>query len=89
VKEHFQYIRDLIVKNLSYPRIAKRMGWKGQVTVRFVIGKEGCVESIRVTEGSGHKVLDENVVSTIRGIQPFPRPPVRAEIGIPIEYRSG
>ncbi len=89
IKEQFHYIREMITKNIAYPTIAKRMGWKGRVTVSFIISEGGYVESVRIVKGSGHKILDENAVSTIKGIQPFPKPPGRAEIVIPIEYRFG
>ena len=87
IKKHFAFIRDMILKNLTYPAIARRMGWKGNLTVSFVICEGGSVENIRVVRSSGHKVLDENALSTIKAIQPFPKPPARAEIIIPIEYK--
>jgi len=39
-----------------------------------------------VVESSGHGILDRNVVDTIREVQPFPKPPVRAELVIPVVY---
>ncbi len=84
---NFGYIRDLIVKNLKYPYVARRMGWKGSVTVAFVILENGNVEAIRVTQSSGHDLLDQSVLKTVRALQPFPRPPVRAELIIPIAFR--
>ncbi len=89
LKEHFRYIRDLIMQHITYPLLARKMGWKGQVTVSFVICEKGTVERIRIIKSSGHKILDENVESTIREVQPFPKPPVRAEIIIPVVYRLG
>lgn len=87
--KHFQYIRDLIMKNLTYPIQARKMGWKGQVTVSFIICEKGTVERIRIVKSSGHKILDENVAHTIMDVQPFPRPPVKAEIIIPVSYKLG
>lgn len=87
LKRHFAFIRDLILKNLNYPSVARKMGWSGHLTVSFVICEGGKVENIRVIKSSGHRVLDENAVTTIKEIQPFPRPPAKAEIVIPIEYR--
>ncbi len=87
LKRHFAFIRDLILKNLNYPSVARKMGWSGHLTVSFVICEGGRVENIKVIKSSGHRVLDENAVTTIKEIQPFPRPPVKAEIVIPIEYR--
>jgi protein TonB len=89
LKEHFAFIRELILKHLTYPTVARRMGWKGRLTVSFVICEGGGVENVRIVRSSGHKILDENALSTVRKIQPFPKPPVRAEIVIPIEYRLG
>ncbi|MGD0658702.1 MAG: energy transducer TonB [Syntrophorhabdales bacterium] len=87
LREHFVYIRDLIVKHLDYPPIAKKLGWHGAVTVSFIILETGQVENIRTLQSSGHEILDENVVTTVRKVQPFPRPPVKAEIIIPVTYR--
>jgi protein TonB len=87
LERNFGYIRDLIVKNLKYPCAARRMGWKGSVTVAFVILQNGNTEAIRVTRSSGHDLLDQSVLKTVRALQPFPRPPVRAELIIPIAFR--
>lgn len=87
LREHFAYIRDLILKNLSYPPLAKKGGWQGTVKVSFIIREDGKVEGVRIVESSGYIVLDRNVVETIREVQPFPKPPVRAELVIPVVYR--
>lgn len=87
LKEHFAYIRDLVVKNLSYPHMARRMGWSGKVTVSFVVCESGYVENIKIIESSGVGILDKNAVETIKKVSPFPKPPVKAEFIIPIVYR--
>ena len=87
IARHFAYIRDLILKNLTYPPLARRMGWKGTVTVSFIVVENGAAENIRVTKSSGRELLDQTVVKTIQLVQPFPNPPVRAELIIPIAFR--
>jgi len=87
MREHFVYIRDLIMRNLTYPLAARRLGWKGAVTVCFVVLENGAAQNIRVIKSSGHDILDQAVVRTIQQIQPFPKPPVRAELTIPIVFR--
>jgi protein TonB len=87
LKEHFTYIRDIIMKNLSYPHIARKRGWSGKVTVSFVVREDGNVENEKVVEGSGFSVLDNNAVETIKKACPFPRPPAKAELIIPVVYR--
>ena len=87
LREHFTYIRDLIMKHLAYPHMAKKMGWRGRVVVAFIIRENGTVENTRVVSSSGYEVLDSNTMKTIREVQPFPRPPVKAELVIPIVYK--
>ena len=87
LREHFAYIRDLIMRNLKYPETARKLGWKGAVTVSFVVLENGTAHDIRVIKSSGHDILDKAVIKTIQEIQPFPRPPVKAELTIPIAFR--
>ncbi|MDI6729487.1 MAG: energy transducer TonB [Thermodesulfovibrionales bacterium] len=87
LKEHFAYIRDTIMKNLSYPHMARRMGWAGKVTVSFVVCENGYVENLKILETSGIGLLDKNAMGTIKKVMPFPKPPVRAELIMPIVYR--
>jgi protein TonB len=65
------------------------MGWRGRVPISFIISDSGCVEDIRVMESSGHEILDAQAVKTIKNCQPFPKPPMRAEVIIPIVFRIG
>lgn len=87
LKTNFVYIRDLIMKNISYPYEARRMGWEGKVTVSFVVAKNGYVDSIKIEDSSGFEVLDKNAEETIKMVCPFPKPPIEAQIIIPIIYK--
>ena len=87
LREHFVYIRDLIMKNLRYPATARKLGWKGAVTVSFVVLENGAAQDIRVIKSSGHNILDKAVIKTIQETQPFPKPPAKAELTIPIVFR--
>lgn len=87
LREHFMYIRDLIMKNLDYPSVARRMGWQGTVTVTFVVLESGTVQDIRIVKGSGHTILDQAVAKTVQRVQPFPRPPAKAELTVPVVFR--
>ena len=87
LKEHFAYIRDTIMKNLSYPHMARKMGWEGKVTVSFIVYESGHVENIKIMESSGFGVLDKSAVETIKRVCPLPKSPVRAELIMPIVYR--
>lgn len=87
LKEHFIYIRDLITKRLIYPPMARKMGWNGRTVVSFVIAEDGSVHNLRVMETSGYPLLDKSASETVRLAAPFPKPPVRAEIVVPISFK--
>jgi protein TonB len=86
VDENFYYIKDLITRNLTYPVLARRMKWQGTVVVSFVVSENGEAGNIRVVTGSGHSILDKNVIAAIEQVQPFPIPPAAAEFTMPIKY---
>jgi protein TonB len=87
VKEHFLYIKESVQKKIAYPRMARKMGWQGRVLISFVICRDGSVKNIRIVESSGFKALDKNAVEAIQKEAPFPKPPVSAEIIIPVTYK--
>lgn len=89
VKDHFAYIKDKIEKEIVYPRIARRRGLEGKVILSFVICEDGTVHGINIVEKSGYTILDKNAVATVKRAAPFPPPPVRAEIVLPLSYRLG
>jgi protein TonB len=86
VKAHFIYIKKIIEKSISYPPIARRMGWQGKVVVSFVVCSNGEVEKLQVVESSGHAQLDKNALETVKQVEPFPRPPVRVKLVLPVMY---
>ena len=87
VNEYFAYIRDKIVKSLFFPPAARKMGWSGKVSVSFVICRDGRVEQVKIVQSTGFEVLDRNVVDAIKRASPFPRPPIEAELTLPIVYK--
>jgi len=87
VSEHFAYIKKLIQQNLTYPHAAKKAGWAGKVMVSFIILESGRTDSIRILNSSGYSILDNNVIKTIKEVSPFPKPPVKAELHMPIIYQ--
>ena len=87
VKAHFVYIKEIIEKNISYPPMARKMGWQGKVVVSFIVCQDGIVESLEVVESSGHVLLDKNALQTIKHLEPFPGPPVRVKLVLPVTYK--
>lgn len=87
IKHNFSNIKDMVQKRITYPVMARRMGWEGKVVVAFLVRADGGAENIRVVESAGYEALNKNTVEAVRQAVPFPKPPVEAEIILPIVYR--
>lgn len=86
LKENFVYIRDLIQRKVTYPKLAKQMGWEGKVTVSFIVNSDGYAKDIKIMKSSGVEILDRSSVEAVKNASPFPKPPAEAQIIIPISY---
>lgn len=87
LKENFAYIRDLIQRKITYPKLARQMGWEGKVIVSFIVKSDGHTEDIKIINSSGIEILDKSSIDAVKKASPFPKPPVEAQIIIPISYR--
>ncbi len=50
----------------KYPRIARRGGLEGTVVLKVLVNTRGLVRGCRVHKSSGHRILDERAVKTVR-----------------------
>ncbi len=82
----FTYVRERILSNLRFPASARQRGQTGKIVVSFNLMADGQVERIAIVAGSGHDILDQAVIDTIRRVAPFPRPPVSAQLVLPIVF---
>lgn len=82
----FSYVRQRILRNLHFPAAARKMGLTGKIVVSFVLKANGQVDNITIVSSSGHGILDNTVVATIRRVAPFPKPPVSAQLLLPIVF---
>lgn len=87
LKANFSYIKDLINRQVTYPKTARQMGSQGRVKISFFISSDGHAKSIKITDSSGIGALDENAIEAVKRASPFPKPPVEALIIIPISYQ--
>jgi len=55
------------------------------VDLRFRIAPDGSVERIEIVQSSGHEVLDESAIATIRRAGPYPV--VAGWIRVPLAYQ--
>lgn len=82
----FSYVRACILKNLRFPASARQRGQTGKIVVSFTLLADGQVEHIAIVSSSGHEILDQAVIDTIRRVAPFSRPPVSAQLVLPIVF---
>ncbi len=73
-------LRDRIEELKRYPPMARMNNWQGKVVLKFVVKDDGTVENLEVVQSSGHAVLDEAAMETIRLASPLP---LKHELGKP------
>jgi len=78
-------IRRLIETHKSYPGLARRKGWEGDVVVELRLDGGGAVSDVKVVEKSGYGVLDRATVSAVQRAGPYP--PLPGKVQVPISYR--
>jgi protein TonB len=78
-------------KAKRYPRIAQSRRQQGVPWIRFVIDREGNVQSVRLERSSGVGALDDEAVKLPERAEPFPKPPEDVsgetiELVVPVEF---
>lgn len=75
----------------GYPATAARQGWQGTVLLRVRVLSTGRVDTVEVQKSSGHKLLDEEAMATVRGWQFTPSKrgdtPIDGWATVPIEFK--
>jgi protein TonB len=71
-----------------YRKKAQKRQLQGRTTVRVVIGVEGDIVALNVTESSQNRMLDQIALKAVSKASPFPRPPSGpTTIDIPINFK--
>ena len=87
IKEHFDYINNIVRINISYPYKAQKMSMEGNVIISFIVCLDGSVKGIKINKSSGFLTLDNNAEKAVRKASPFPPPPVEVQIVVPVTYK--
>jgi protein TonB len=89
IQTNFTIIRNMVLSNLSYPNIARKMGWQGVVSVRLVVDANGILISYSITESSGKKHLDQAALDAVESIKHniLPKPKTETAIILPIGFK--
>lgn len=78
---YFASIKRKIELVWQYPYDAAIQGIQGELTIDIVIARSGKVESVELIRGSGHKILDDEAIRSVRKASPFD--PIPREYRIP------
>ena len=68
---YFASIKRKIELVWQYPQDAANAGIQGELTVDFIIARDGSLESVHILQGSGYKILDDEAVGSIRIAAPY------------------
>ncbi|MDH3974860.1 MAG: energy transducer TonB [Deltaproteobacteria bacterium] len=71
-QSYMELIKALVVKNLKYPPAAKINRIEGNVSVSFLISKDGDSMDVNIKRSSGYPILDDGALRAIRKSEPFP-----------------
>ena len=91
-KDYYNKVRRAIQKRHKYPPQASRLNWEGTATIRFVIKRDGTLQSVEVSESSGYVLLDNAAKNAVRTAAPFEPVPISQageefSLSVPIEFR--
>ncbi len=90
--EYLSKIRNIIEKNKTYPKIAKRLNQTGKVYISFTISKNGEIKNYRIHKSSNFERLDDASLEILSKIKNFDSIPSELnkeswEITVPIVYK--
>jgi len=83
----YTYIRDAVMKNIEYPKSARKMGLEGKTLLSFIVLEKGTTSRITVVESSGHRLLDESAKEGIARTVLSRKVPYRVIVRLPIRYK--
>lgn len=73
-----------------YPHVARKNGWEGTVFLRVTINADGTVRSIKTQKSSGHSILDESALRTVKQWRFEPAKdgefPIPVTVDLPIRF---
>jgi protein TonB len=85
-------LQNQLNRYLSYPMLARRRGWQGEVMVAFDINVVGQLNNVRLAHSSGYSVLDHSAVTAINKLQQISLPDTLGrlqamELQLPVRYQ--
>ncbi len=85
-------LRDALAPHFTYPLMARRNGWQGQVQVGLRVEADGRLSHVRIAHSSGYRLLDSAALTALTQITALPKAAGwldgrHFDMVLPIEYR--
>lgn len=69
---YMRMVQDIILKNVTYPLEAQRANLSGTVVLSLHLLSNGQLIGAVVSQSSGHKLLDNAAIYTVKKLEPYP-----------------
>jgi TonB family protein len=79
LQEFIDSVRKDIESKKKYPSVARDAGFEGRSGVKMVILKNGELAEVELVDSSGHEVLDNAALQSVRDAAPFQ--PIPEQVG--------
>ena len=85
-------LRLAIIPYFTYPLLARRNGWEGQVEIGLRVESDGRLSHVHIAHSSGYRLLDSTALSTLNKVSTLPKAADWLngrffDIVLPIEYK--
>ena len=61
-------IKTALQKHLTYPKIARRRGWQGTVTIHVTVMSNGDLQQVKIGKSSGYTLLDKSAITALQKV---------------------
>jgi TonB family protein len=87
-----EQLRLAFTPYFSYPLLARRNGWEGQVEIGLRVESDGRLSHVHIARSSGYRLLDSTALSTLSNLSTLPKAADWLngrffDIVLPIEYK--
>ncbi|MCW8828622.1 MAG: energy transducer TonB [Gammaproteobacteria bacterium] len=81
-------IQQALVHHFSYPLLARKRGWQGEVVLAFRLESDGRILDARIASSSGHGVLDRAALKSLTKVERLEHETAHSfTLQIPVIYR--
>ncbi len=75
----------------AYPALARKRNWQGSVTLSIMVSGNGAVDEVTIHQSSGHRMLDNSALKTIKTWQFLPGmkngQPIAMKVQVTIHFK--